>query len=100
MDLSTTRDHVGEEREGGARLCGEPHACAWQWLHHEASPAHARPHAMMVARLWKKYAARRTVNILALSAPPFYLFITAEKGRSSEGKGEGKKGKCTFLFFI
>jgi len=24
--------HAEEEREGGAGLCGEPHACAWQWL--------------------------------------------------------------------
>ena len=24
--------HAGEEREGGAGLCGERHACTWQWL--------------------------------------------------------------------
>ena len=64
--------HAGEEREGGARLWGEPHACAWQWLHHEASPAHIRG-LMMVARLWKKYAARRTVKALSAGSYPKIL---------------------------
>ena len=54
----------GEER-GGNGLCGEPHQ---RRAHGDCQAcAHARP---MVARLWKKYAARRKVNALSVGSSP------------------------------